>query len=246
MGLKVKVATLDGLDEPIRALYIKAPSGDGYILDADGVEDVTGLKNTLDRQKDELKEFKGLVSKYKELGDPEIIKTIMARMENDEDTRLIAEGKVDQVIEKRTAKQREALERKVKEAEDKAKAESDRATKYEQRVLDDQLRAAAMNAGLHPSAVEDVLFRGRAIFKLSEEGEAFQPGDDGKPILGKDGKTNFNPTEWLGGMKEKAPHWFPANGTGGGAGGSGNAATRGRDLSKLSPVERMNAARGVS
>jgi hypothetical protein len=59
------------------------------------------------------------------------------------------------------------------------------------------------------------------MFQLDENGHAVQIGDDGQPVLGKDGKTPFNPAEWLDSMKEAAPHWFPAGASGSGS-GSGN------------------------
>lgn len=57
MALKAFVKTLDEIDEKHRDLYVKTDGG--YKLDAEGVEDVTALKNALERVKEENKVLKG-------------------------------------------------------------------------------------------------------------------------------------------------------------------------------------------
>jgi hypothetical protein len=249
MGLKAFVDNLDGIDTVLQTLYVKDANGK-FRLDADGVEDVTGLKSALEKERkdrktatDALREFQ---ERFKDI-DPDQTRAIMGRVANDEEARLIAEGKIDQVIEKRTEKQRSAQERMVKEANTKTEQAEARSKKFSQRVLDDQIRAAASKAGLHSHAIDDALFRGRAMFSLDEDGTAVQLGEDGHAVLGKDGKSNFGPSEWLLSMKETAPHWFPSGATGGGAGnsGAGNPQFRGTDLSKLPPRERLTAARAA-
>jgi len=191
------------------------------VIDAAVAESVKGLKakngELIDAEKklkDQIKLFEGI--------DPVKTKEMLARLENDAEAKLIADGKINEVIEARTEKLRKDLDRQVKEAQETAAAEAKRAAAFEGRVLDDALRAAATSTGLHQHAIEDALYRGRAMFKLDQDGKAVQLGDDGQPVLGKDGKSPFTPAEWLEGMKETAPHWFPVgnNGSGGGAGGS--------------------------
>ena len=132
-----------------------------------------------------------------------------------------AAGKFDEVMAKRTERMKAEYERLLAEANGKAEAAMKRTKAYEGRVLDDAVRAAAAKAGLHTHAIDDALFRARSMFSLDETGQAVQLDESGKPVLGKDGKSPFTPTEWLEGMKEKAPHWFPASASGGGAGGGG-------------------------
>ncbi len=164
---------------------------------------------------DQLKAFEGF--------DPVKTKEMLKRLENDEEGKLISEGKIDEVVVRRTERMRTSMQTeadtKVKEALTKAEMAEQRAMKFSQRVLDNHIRAAAAKAGLHPHAIEDALFRGRNMFALDENGDAVQLGSDGKPVLGKDGKNPFNPMEWLEGMKSTAPHWFPVGNSGGGSNG---------------------------
>ena len=208
-------------------------------------KEVAGLKaknaELLDKVKssaEALKAFDGI--------DAAKTREMLARFENDAEAKLIAEGKMSEVINARTEKLRLDYEKKLAEEQGKATAAIERAKAFQGRVLDDEIRAAAAKAGIHAHAVDDALFRGRAMFTLGEDGKAVQMGQDGTPVLGKDGKSYFSPAEWLDGMKEAAPHWFPNGSSGGGAGGdnggSGSAKTITRkQYEAMPPIEQRNA-----
>lgn len=245
MALPLIVDQLDSVDESVRSFYVE-DSGK-YRLDLDGYEDPKNLKSALEKERQAAKDAKKLISemqrKYDGI-DPDKVKGLLSKLENDEEAKLLAEGKLDEVVNKRIEKQRAEFERKATEALTRAEQEALKAKKFEQRVLDNHIRAAAMKAGLHEHAVEDALFRARSMFTLDENGEAVQLDQDGQPVVGKDGKTPFSPTEWLQEMKEKAPHWFPAQSSGGGAPGSRTTASK-TDLSHLPPAERLTRARAM-
>lgn len=239
MPLQLIVDTLEGLAEPVAALYAKGDDGK-YKLAVDGVPDVTNLQKALRAEREAranaekaAKDFEGLDAKE--------IRDMLKQMEGNEEAQLLKAGKIDDVIARRTQKLVQENERKLREAMERVEAESVRAKRLIAKVLDGAVTAAASKAGLHPQAIDDAMLHARSIFSLDDDGNAVQLGDDGKPVLGKDGKTPFTPAEWLESMRETKPHWFPATANGGGARGS-SGATR-QDLSKLSPVERMNLAR---
>ena len=199
----------------------------------------TELLGSLREAKDSLKRFEGI--------DPDAVRNIISKFASDEEATLIAAGKVDEVLNKRTERMKADFDKKLVEAQAKADAAVKRAETFQGRVLDEAIRAAASKAGLHQHAIDDALFRGRAMFTLNEDGTAISLGDDGQPVLGKDGKTPFTPGEWLETMKDKAPHWYPATAAGSGAASSTGAPRPGSpEMMKLSPVERINAARGVT
>lgn len=224
-ALSLIVDDIGTVPEAQRSLYVEK---DGkHHLDVIGIEDTSGLKSALQKERDAVKEAKRLQkeieARYEGI-DPDKVKSMMAKFENDDEAKLIAAGKIDEVVTKRTEKLRAELQKQVELAKGETEAANKRSGKFSQRVLDNHIRAAAIKAGLHAHAVEDALFRARNMFSLDESGEAVQLDGEGKPTLGKDGKTPFTPVEWLESMKETAPHWFPAGGSGGGAGGSGNGA----------------------
>jgi hypothetical protein len=244
-ALPLSVDKLDSVPEAQRSLYVEHEGK--FRLDVEGLEDNSGLKSALQKERDAVKEAKRVAKEIEEryVGiDPAKVREMMSKLDQDGEAALIAAGKIDEVIAKRTEKFKTETQRRIDEAVANATAAAGRAKKFEQRVLDNHIRQAATKAGLHQHAIEDALFRARSMFSLSEDGDAIQLGTDGAPVLGKDGKTPFSPVEWLEGMKETAPHWFPASSSGGGAGGGkGTPGGNGKDLSHLPPAARMAAAR---
>lgn len=235
--------SLDAVPEAQRSLYVER---DGkFHLDVTGLEDTKGLKSALESERRaarEAEQARKMLEKQYEGIDPAKVKEIMSRFDNDEELKLIAAGKISDVVEKRMERQRAELERQVEAEKANTEAANKRADIYVQSVLDNAIRAHA--GELHKFAVDDALLLGRQIFKLDDQGNAVQFGSDGRPVIGKDGKTPFGPAEWLEGMKKTKPHWFPASNSGGGGGGQGSQ-NGGKDLSHLSPTARMTAARAA-
>jgi|GEM_PF-3802691 len=83
------------------------------IIDKQVSNQVAGLKaknsellGKLKEQGDSLKRFDGI--------DPESVKGMMKRFENDEEAKLIADGKIDEVINKRTERLRQDVDKRLK------------------------------------------------------------------------------------------------------------------------------------
>lgn len=181
-----------------------------------------------------LKRFEGI--------DPDAMRAIQRQFADDEDAKLIAAGKFREVLDKNTERMKADFAKQLAERDTALTAAQKRLKARELRVLDESLRTAAMKAGLHQHAIDDALFRGRTMFSLDEHDNAVQLDDDGRVVIGKDGKTPYSVTEWLESMKDAAPHWFPATASGGGASGGGNGAG-GRVMTEdqfaaLSPKQR--------
>jgi DNA-directed RNA polymerase subunit F len=252
MALKLMLEKLEDVTEAQRALYVEK---DGkFHLDVDGLEDTTGLKNALASERNNVKEAKRLAKELQDRFeglDPDKAREIMAKFDQDGEVALIAAGKIDEVIAKRSEKLRAALDKQVNEAKQQTEAEKQRANKFSQRVLDNHIRQAATAAGVHKNAVDDALLRARTMFTLNDDGDAIQLTSDGTPVLGKDGKTPFTPMEWLESMKDTAPHWFPAGNSGGGAGGGKDTKAGGKTITRaafdsMNHIERSNAAKAMS
>lgn len=203
-------------------------------------DEILGEKRKLSEQLTELQE------RWKDL-DPSVVRNLMSRIENDEEAKLLAEGKVDEVLERRTERLRAQAETDVKAAQEIAEArqaELDTANSViKELVVDAKIRAAAGDLGLVTTAVDDAIERGRKVFSLDDEKNPVALEKDGSTIRrGKDGKTPLSPKEWLEGMKEAAPHWWaPSNG--GGAAGSGSKERAGDDQKKIdsmSPRDKLS------
>jgi hypothetical protein len=243
------------LPEAQRAWYTK--EGDAFKLDLTKVEveDTTGLKTALASTRQEVKDAKAAAKaavaeamKAFEGIDPVKTRALLSKFDNEEEAALIAAGKVDEVIAKRTAKRDAEQQKQLDAAVAREKAALGERDAFKGRVLDDNIRAAASKAGLHAYAVDDALLRARSLFTLNAAGEAVQLGSDGTPVLGKDGKTPFAPAEWLEAMKETAPHWFPSGASGGGSTGDKGSDAGGKTMKRatfdgLTPAGKAAAAR---
>jgi hypothetical protein len=186
--------------------------------------------------------------------DPVAVRNIMSRLENDEEAKLLAEGKTDAVIERRTerlkadhAKQIDALQKALAERDDKLGGASSKVKKL---MVEGNLRQAAVELGLVPSAIEDALSRAMNVFKV-DDNDRLIAEENGSTAYGKDGKSPLTPSEWLESMKEKAPHWFPAPQGGGAGGGNGRGGSHtisredARDVGKYRVAKEAAAKAGV-
>lgn len=184
--------------------------------------------------KNQLKQFDGI--------DPEAVRNILSRFDNEEEQKLIAGGKFEELIERKTERMRKNHEQELKARDEQISKAQSTAKAFEQKVLANELRAAATKAGVHEFAIDDVLSRGRSIFGLSEDGSAVMVDSNGEIVMGKDGKSPATPLEWLEGLKESAPHWWPAKQNSQQSGKTfGFAETQ--QMQKMSPTERLKIAR---
>ncbi|MCX8696556.1 hypothetical protein [Gilliamella sp. B2828] len=210
----------------IEAMIEQAVNEKTQILKNKNSELVGKLKDSSEK----LKQFDGI--------DPETVRTILQRFSDDEEAKLISAGKIDEVLNKRTERFRNEFDKKLKAEQEKADNALKKVEKYSGIVLSNQMTSAALKAGALPEALEDIGLRAKGMFILGDDGEAVAIGQDGDPLLGKDGKTPLTPQEWVESLKDNAPHLFSrAEGTGGGGhkAGSSNLVR-----SKMTSTEKHN------
>lgn len=241
MKLKAVLESLDGLDDTLKGLYTER-NGKFYI-DAEGVEfeeDVKALKNALQRERDGKKSLTEQLKAFEGIGDPEKALEALNKLNKMEEDNLLSEGKLEELLEKRTENMRKDFENQVKALtraadESKQAAETLRGELSTLKV-DNQLQSLGAKIGVRPEAMEDFLYRGRKIFKLQEDGRVLPLDGEKQTIFDKDGRNPLSMEEWGSGMTEIAPHLF-AGSSGGGA--SHQQGTGGSVLGKL-----INAADG--
>ncbi|MEG6025777.1 major capsid protein [Enterobacter hormaechei] len=141
------------------------------LIDERVTSEVTGLKSknsellgTIKQQKENLSRFDGI--------DPDAVRGILQRFSDDEEAKLIAAGKIDEVLDKRTERMRADVDKQIKAANERAEKAEAFSNKFRDRVLGDAIRAAASKAGALPEASDDLILRAKGTFQLNDEGEA--------------------------------------------------------------------------
>lgn len=202
------------------------------LMEARVNEAVNGLKakngellGKLKEQNERLKSFDGI--------DPDAVRNILKRFSDDEEAQLIAAGKIDDVLSRRTERMKTDFDRNLQAAREEASRHQSRTEKFASRVLRGEVIGAASEAGVIKWAMEDAMLAASADFELDDDGNPVAKegkfGKDGKPLTLK---------EWFADMKETRPHWFPANASGGGSGHGGSNISGTPSRSKMTAKEK--------
>jgi hypothetical protein len=186
---------------------------------ADLQEEYGGLSSKNDELIKKLKDAKSGLKKWEGL-DADNVRKVMEHFESDQDLKDIAAGKHDEVISRRIQKAEAEYNAKIesltserdKYNDDLGKANA----KIKDLLIDNTVVSAFVNEKGIDSAIPDVVARAKSLFTI-QDGEAVAFDGDGKILTGKDGALTIG--EWVGSLKETAPHLFPQS-RGGGAGGS--------------------------
>lgn len=210
--------------------------GDGEDKDNLAAEKIAALSESIARLEEKNRELLGENKKTKESlkawdgYDSEKIKSMMEHFDKNEDLKLIADGKYEEVINKRTEKvvadfnsQIEALNKQNHEL-------TESASRYQGKIsdlmIDNGIVSEFIAADGIKTATDDVKFRAKQIWKLeSKDGkDEYVPRDsNGKLLTGKNGV--LTPKEWIENLRETAPHLFPQSKGSGSGGGNGQGLT---------------------
>jgi hypothetical protein len=241
MSLKQILENLDGVEEALKAFYKKGQDGKYYLdMEAD-----PETKKKLDEFRDNnirlMKEQEELKKKYEGV-DPEKYKEFAKKMQDIEDKKLLEAGKVDELVAQKTERMRADYENqitKIKEALDgRDKDLTGLQNRLSEVLIDSELtKALTQIGGVKQGAMEDLIARGRRVWKLEDGKPVPKEGD--RILYGKDGKEAMTFVEWAQIQTEVAPYFFePSNGSG----ASGNTGTKkigGVNMAEIPPTERL-------
>src|SRR5690625_896750 len=183
-------------------------------------KEVGGLKAKRDELLDAQKRLKEQLSQFEGI-DPERARKLEEQIAQSKEAKLIAEGKLDEVIAQRTERMQTEYERRLQEASATAEQAKLFAERFKGRVLSDEIRAAASKVGMIDSAAEDATLRAQALFEVNDEGNVVANEDAGLDASGKP----LTIETWLQSMKDAAPHWFLQPKGSGAPGSTGSSAS---------------------
>lgn len=247
MALKFILRSLEGLSDDVKKLYVK--KGEEYRLDVDDLpedpklaefrDNNRKLNKELAEAKEELKKFEGVdPARYKEFEDT-------ARKVKEGE--LIKAGKIDELLNSKLEPIKKDFETKLSASE---KKNHDLSSQLEVLQIDNRLTEIGAKKGLRPTAIQDMLGRGRSVFKL-KDGKVVALDEDGAQRRTKSGDPLTMEAWFDEDLTPNAPHLFQSS-SGGGANGDGhkgNGKTIARaEFNKLHPAEQaaagLKAAKG--
>jgi len=188
-------------------------------------EATTGLKSKNSELLTSLRTANEAAKQWEGL-DAEKVKGMMSHFENDQDLKDIAEGKHEDVIQRRLEKVTAGYDTKIAGLETTNTELTDKLTAANEKIRDLVIDSSVVSAFVQEKGLEgaipDVVLRAKGIFQV-EDGQAVARDADGKLMTGKDGPLTVQ--EWAVSLKETAPHLFPGSdgsgSKGGGKGGEG-------------------------
>jgi hypothetical protein len=243
--LKFIVNNLEDVEEALRPLYKVAADGKFHLqteADPDAKKKVDEFRDNNVKLMKELDEMK---KKYGNI-DPEKVKELEKMQQDIDDKKMLDVKGVDELVAQKTERMRQDYEDQIAELKKTIDAKSTELNKTAERLsevlIDGEItKAATAIGGVRPGAMEDIIARGRRVWRLEEGKPVPKEGD--KILYGKDAKEIMTFDEWARVLATSAPFLFePSSGGGaGGAGGAGGGSKKfgGRDLSKIPAQERL-------
>ena len=219
--LKSKYATKAEIPEGQAAFYLEKDGA--FVLDADLSDHptVVGLRENRDtilgEKKKLAEEHKAVVAALDGVKSTAGITDISELANVLKGKKTEKDADIEKLLSERTAAMKGELEKTIKELTER---DSKNQAQLQVLLIDNAITAEATKAGVQPTAIPDVLLRGRSLYKLVDGKPTPMEGD--KVIYGKDGLSPMPPSEWLGRLTSEAPHLFTPSQGGGARPGEGS------------------------
>lgn len=227
--MKFKIAKLEDVEESLRKFYTQGSDG-AYYLEVEGAVS----KDRLDEFRNNNIELNRKLEAFKDL-DPTKIRDMLETERKIAEKKLIDAGDIDGLVAQRVSTMKNDFDSRYNDLEGRYKTAN---RQLETLLIDNSVREVAAKIGVVPTAVDDVLLRAKTVFRV-EDGAPVAKDSQGKTLYGKDGSSSLNIGEWLGGLKEQAPHLFGSSQGSGANNNRGPGNTTGNQ--KLTPAQKIAA-----
>lgn len=146
--------------------------------------------------------------------DPEAAKKALDFMSNNEIAKLISEGKTDEALSSYTEKIRANYEEKLSAVNEELNGTKKQADtfkiRFEQSVIDSEIRKEALKQGVLPDAIDDVLLRAKSVFVYGDDGSVEARDSQGNLVKVED--KLVTPATWIKNLPRH--YWPPSDGVG--------------------------------
>jgi len=234
MSIKQQYDNVEDIPQGLDTYYTKGEEG-GYTLSVEGMvekgklnefrdnnislrQDIEAKESQLNEYESKIAEAKAaaeeIASKYSDI-DMEAWQAFQEEKKSLAEKELIEAGEVDTLIQQRieeVAKANSVEVSKQKEMyEGQLQALQKEITSYDSQLntmlVDNALTKIAAESGVRSSAMDDVLSRGRGVFRV-DNGKATAFDQDGRQMYAPDAVTPLSIDGWISGLTESAPHLF--------------------------------------
>lgn len=221
-----EVDDINTVPEAQRSFYAAGENGKFYLQVKGAV-----AKTKLDEFRNTNISLTQKLEQYKDL-DPVAARKAIELAAKIDAKQLLDAGKVDEVVSQRV----NAMKGEHEKTLGTLTGQLETANKQlEVLIIDSNVKSAAVTAGILPTAVDDVVLRAKATFRV-QEGRAVALDASGNIRYGIDGQTPLSIDAWMKDLKTSAPHLFTGSQGGGGMGGKGAHV----DVSKLSATQKIS------
>lgn len=169
-------------------------------------DDVAGLKAKRDELLDSQRKLKDQIQKFEGI-DPERVKKLEGMLAENEEAKLIADGKIDELVNKRLSREQATWQSQLEQKDTELDQYKQRVEALEGATIDSGIASAGHKVGLASTAVEDAQVIARHSGWKVEEGTPVLRDNEGNVVRGKNGPITLD--EWLETQRETRPHWFP-------------------------------------
>lgn len=230
MKLKAKYERREDIPPGAEGFYVEQDGA--WVMDAD-VEDhpaVRGMRTALDKERGERKstreELAALKAQLEGL-DLDQARELLKQSEQNRHKKLIEAGKVDELVAEKTKAMREDFEKRLADATATIQQQT---SQLEHLLVTTALQSEATSRGVRKTALDDVILRGKAAFRV-KDGKAVRV-DGENVVMGKNGTDPMSIGEWLDSLVPVAPHLFEDSKGGGARGNQGGAPAPSGTVSK--------------
>lgn len=231
MPLQRELESLDDVPEAIAEHYVQDQASGKFVLSVEGMVPKAKLDEFRTNNTTLMKELNTLRSELEETREayglpPEEVQSMKKTLESYKDKKVLDDEGIEALLEKRLAQlkadQQGELKQREKQIQELSKDREHWASKYQRTVIDRELKDAALQAGVRPTALQDVVLRGQGMWHLNDDGRIVAKDAQGDLMYGADGVTLLSPKEWMDAqLRDAAPHFFEPTGGGGAPGGGG-------------------------
>jgi DNA-directed RNA polymerase subunit F len=204
-------------------------------------KDSKGLQSKNDELLTKLAEAKTTLKTFEGI-DPEETKKLMEAINQSEETKLISEGKIDEVIANRTDSIQQKFQDDLNGLNENLKsALSERdgfKSELDTNKIGDEIQLACIKLGVLPGAILDVKTRAKSIFSVSKETKDIESRLSNGEFRKTTDDMLMTPERFVESLKTEVPHYWPASQGSGSQGNNFGHLSEADGMAKLTEISQ--------